>query len=71
MAELARISHANTKGIRTLDGVDDEVYRCQYTDLVRVIAPIGEFEPGQYVAELRSRNIGVRRFVTVLVRAFW
>ncbi len=70
-AELARVSQANTREIRTLDGVDEEVYRCQYTDLVRATTPIGELEPSQYVGELRSGNIGVRRFVTVLLRAFW
>jgi hypothetical protein len=71
IAELGRISYANTREIRTFDGIDEEVYRCQYTDLVRASAPIGELEPSQYIGELRSRNIGVRRFVTVLLRAFW
>jgi hypothetical protein len=71
MAELARISHANTRGVRTFDGVETEVHRCQYTDLVRASTPLGELEPSQYVGELRSRNISVRRFVTVFLRAFW
>ncbi|HET9288049.1 MAG TPA: hypothetical protein VFO26_10850 [Gaiella sp.] len=71
MAELARVSNANTRELRAFNGVDEEVYRCQYTDLVRASEPIGELEPSQYVGELRSRNISVWRFVTVFLRAFW
>lgn len=71
LVELTRLCRDNTKTTRTLDGVEEEVYRCQYTDLVHASEPIGELEPGQYIGELRSRNIGIRHFMRVLLRALW
>lgn len=71
MAELARVVRLNTRGVRMLDGAEEDVWRCQYTDLVDASSPIGELEPSQYVGELRARNIGLGRFLSVFWRAFW
>ncbi len=71
LAELERLTHANTREVRTFDGVEEEVFSCQYTDLVKASTPIGELEPSQYIGELWSRNIRITRFVTVFLRAFW
>lgn len=71
MAELSRLCQRNTKTMRVLDGVEEEVYRCQYTDLVHASKPVGELEPGQYIGELRSGNIGIWHFASVLLRAVW
>jgi hypothetical protein len=56
--------HADTKP-------DDDVYRCQATDAFIATEPLRVRQPGQYVREIRSGNVTIRRFLRVGVRAVW
>jgi hypothetical protein len=53
---------------RTFDGVEEEVFRCQITESVHASTPMHPREWRQYVAELRSGNVGILRFLRVAVR---
>jgi hypothetical protein len=70
LADLARSTvrpekpHADTKP-------DDDVYRCQATDAFIATERLRVRQPGQYVREIRSRNVSIRRFLRVGVRAVW
>ncbi len=70
LADLARASvrpqtpHPDTKP-------DDDVYRCQATDAFVATEPLRVRQPGQYVREIRSGNVTIRRFMRVGVRAVW
>jgi hypothetical protein len=50
---------------------DDDVYRCQATDAFIATEPLKVTEPGQYVREIRSGNVTIRRFMRVGARALW
>jgi hypothetical protein len=48
------------------------VYRCQATELGAASEPFAPNDRGRkYLREVRSRNVGVGRFLRVLVRAIW
>jgi hypothetical protein len=49
----------------------DDVYRCQATDAFIATEPLRVRQPGQYVREIRSRNVTIARFLRVGVRAVW
>jgi hypothetical protein len=67
--QLAALASAGTQTVRTLNGEPVEVYRCQATEALRATTPLRTSDPGQYVRELRSRNVGILRFARVAVRA--
>lgn len=71
LTELAELTRANTHGKRVLDDVEEQVFQCQYTELVNASTPIGEIEPFQSVGELRAGNITWARFLSVSWRALW
>lgn len=48
-----------------------EYYRCQATDAIVDTDPLKVTDPGQYVRELTSRNVGLGRFVRVAAHAVW
>jgi hypothetical protein len=54
-----------------VDRQGDDFYRCQATEAARATTPLRTREPGQYVREMTSRNVGVGRFLRVGVRAVW
>jgi hypothetical protein len=49
----------------------DDFYRCQATDAFIATEPLRVRQPGQYVREVRSGNVTLRRFLRVGARAVW
>ena len=68
LAELEALARAAT----TLAGGGDDaqLYRCQATEALRATEPQRSLDPGQYVRELRSGNVGALHLLRVAVRAF-
>jgi hypothetical protein len=68
--ELEARARAATMRRREVDGSETEVWRCQATELGAASEP---FPPGdrgrKYLRELRNGNVGIGRFLRVLVRA--
>jgi hypothetical protein len=48
-----------------------ERFRCQATEAFRATEPLRSRDPGQYVREVRSGNVGVLRVLRVLARGLW
>jgi hypothetical protein len=59
-AELAELGAADTRA-------GDGIYRCQATELRAATEPLGFWNAGSFLRELTTRNVPVRRFVSVLV----
>jgi hypothetical protein len=70
LADLARTA-VRPAGPPAGTALDDDVYRCQATDAFVATEPLRVRQPGQYVRELRSGNVTIRRFLRVGVRAVW
>jgi hypothetical protein len=69
--ELERLAQSGTRTMRELDGEEQEVWRCQATEAFSASEPLRTLgDPGQYVRELRSGNVGSLHFLRVLARAF-
>jgi hypothetical protein len=66
---LEALTTAHTSRTGTIDGRPAEVFRCQATEALRATTPLRTSEPGQYVREVRSGNVGILRFARVAVRA--
>jgi hypothetical protein len=57
--ELSPVATEETLHDDTVAGVDDDgaiLYRCAATELLEASSPLPSFEPGQYVADVRSGN---------------
>jgi hypothetical protein len=64
-AELARCAQAATKR-------DEQTYRCQATELGAASEAFPSNDRGRkYLREVQSGNVGIGRFLRVLVRAVW
>jgi hypothetical protein len=69
-AELATQSNAATSRLRVHDGLKVEAYRCQATELRAASEPFAPGDRGRkYLLDLRYGNVGVARFVRVVLRA--
>jgi hypothetical protein len=67
--ELEQVAGAGTHTVRVLDGVEQEVWRCQATEAFRASEPLRTLRDlGQYRRELRSGNVGPLRFLRVMAR---
>jgi hypothetical protein len=67
LEELSRTGATVTRGGN--GGAPAEVYRCQATAAFAATTPLTLYEPGQYIREISSGNVGVRRFLRVAGRA--
>jgi hypothetical protein len=71
-SELEERTHAATTTEREVDGRLIEPYRCQATRLVDAsepFAPPGQMKYRLYLREVQCGNVGIRRFLRVLMRA--
>jgi hypothetical protein len=69
-AALAERTRPATKRSREIDGQKIETYRCQATELVAASEPFPPQDRGmKYLREVQCGNVGVGRFLRVLVRA--
>lgn len=50
---------------------ESEMFRCQATEAFRATEPLRGRDPGQYLREVRSGNVGALRLLRVLARAVW
>jgi hypothetical protein len=66
---LETLASDGARAIREGDGTRVESYRCQATEALRATEPLSGYDPRQYIRELTSGNVGLRRFVHVAVRA--
>jgi hypothetical protein len=48
-----------------------ETFRCQATEAFRATEPLRGRDPGQYVREVQSGNVGLLRLLRVLFRGAW
>jgi hypothetical protein len=70
LSELSRRTVRPTAEPENADPAGD-YYRCQATDAFIATEPLRVREPGQYVREISSGNVSVRRFLRVGARAIW
>jgi hypothetical protein len=68
LAALRQLVTAGTRGVKSFEKGPEEVFRCQITESLDASTPLHPREWGQYVAELRSGNVGIVRFLRVFVR---
>ena len=66
-ADLERIALANT-GANPEDPAA-ATFRCQHTELPAAGDPVGRWDPGSFLHQLSSGNVGPARFVRVMTRA--
>jgi hypothetical protein len=71
LGTLRGLATAHTRTVRSFEGGDEEVFSCQMTEAVHASIPVQVRELGQYVAEIRNRNVGPVRFVRVALRMIW
>lgn len=57
-----------TRTTKAFETGREEVFRCQITESLGASEPLQPREWGQYVAEVRSGNVGIVRFLRVFVR---
>jgi hypothetical protein len=57
-----------TRTTKTFDNGPEEVFRCQITESLGASTPLQWREWGQYVAEVRNRNVGIVRLFRVFTR---
>jgi hypothetical protein len=69
MTRLEQLSRSHTTAVRGNGGARAEVHRCQATEAFLATTPLSLYDPGQYVREIASRNVGVIRFLRVAARA--
>ena len=69
--ELEARAAAATRSTRDLEGVPNDVFRCQATEATAASEPIGNYDLRQYVREIRVGNVSVLHVVRVLSRAAW
>jgi hypothetical protein len=68
-SELERLAQEGTRTVRELDGVEQEVWRCQATEAFRASEQLKTIrDVDQYWRELRSGNFGLVKFLRVFVR---
>ena len=72
-ATLARAREILLPGTRRSQASADrqELFRCQATELLRATSPLNPWDPRPYLRDLRTRNVGLREFVWVLVVALF
>jgi hypothetical protein len=69
-APLEELARKGARAVRARnDGAPVEVYRCQATEAFAATTPLSLYEPGQYVREIVSGNVGLSRFLRVAARA--
>jgi hypothetical protein len=70
-AELERVARASSRRREQSEDEEEvgELFRCQATDALAASEPLGDFDLRQYIRELRSGNVGVRRLLKVALRA--
>jgi hypothetical protein len=71
LAELERVARASSTRPEQSENEAVELFRCQATDALAASEPLHDFDLRQYIRELRSGNVGVRRVVSVAFRAVW
>jgi hypothetical protein len=69
MAELERLARANSTRHGPSEGASVELFRCQATQALAASEPLNDFDLTQYIRELKSGNVGIRRLATVGARA--
>jgi len=67
---LETLARSTVRPAPSADPAGDH-YRCQATDAIVGTGPLKVTDPGQYVRELTSRNVTLRRFLRVAVHAIW
>jgi hypothetical protein len=68
LEELRSYVSERTRTTKTFENGREEVFRCQITESLGASTPLHPREWGQYIAELRSGNVGIIRFLRVFVR---
>jgi hypothetical protein len=66
--ELRAFVAARTRVTKSFETGPEEVFRCQITESLHASTPLAPREWSQYLAELRSGNVGIVRFLRVFVR---
>jgi hypothetical protein len=69
LGELEQLVRRTAMTVEVLDGAETELFRCQATAIPRATEQLSRFGVGQYTRELTSGNVGIGRFLRVLVRA--
>jgi hypothetical protein len=65
LAQLERLAAANVAGADSTP--EQPTWRCQATELLRASEPVPRWSMRSFVGEVRSGNVGIRRFVTVML----
>jgi len=68
-AELEEVARAGTRTTRDVAGEEQEAWRCQATEAFRASEPLKTLRDlDQYPREVRSRNVGLGKFMVVAAR---
>lgn len=65
---LAMLAEASTKAVRTVDGQQKEVFRCQATEARVASEPLSVNDPRQHIREVAAGNVSAPHVVSVLGR---
>jgi hypothetical protein len=66
---LEQLARSQTRSIRDGGGGPAEAYRCQAAEAFAATTPLNVSDPGQYMREIVSGNVGIWRFLRVAARA--
>jgi hypothetical protein len=68
LEELRAFAAARTPAVKSFDTGDEEVYRCQITESLHASTPVPDSGWWQYTGEFRNGNVGLARFLRVVLR---
>jgi hypothetical protein len=66
--ELRAFVTARTRAVKSFDTGREEVFRCQITESLHASTPVPDKGWWQYTGEFRNGNVGLARFLRVVVR---
>ena len=66
--ELRAFVTARTRAVKSFDTGPEEVFRCQMTESLHASTPVPDKGWWQYTGELRNGNVGLARFLRVVLR---
>jgi hypothetical protein len=70
-AELEALTHQGTRTVREDDGEPKEAWRCQATDALLATEPLSNYDPRQYIREVRAGNVTAGRVLRIGIRALF
>ena len=68
LTALGALSTASARTMREIDGELAATYRCQATEALAASEPLSQWDPRQFVREVKSGNVGLAHLLRVIAR---